>query len=194
MNLRPGFVGFLILDDPFTRPRILLKDGKQLAIYICDRRRPILSNAQPVAAITHRVHPPLRSMLVRRMRKRMYEVGNNLLVLTMIVPWHSFDFLRVERKILTKSSTDNKIAVQGRTADDINATIQDGAHASLYMIRCGLMKKDVDIRLSRMGRRSDAGGKESQEGQNRRSLHDEVLMKKCECKLIVLVKLQGSLL
>lgn len=124
----------------------------------------------------------------------MYEVGNNLLVLTMIVPWHSFDFLRVERKILTKSSTDNKIAVQGRTADDINATIQDGAHASLYMIRCGLMKKDVDIRLSRMGRRSDAGGKESQEGQNRRSLHDEVLMKKCECKLIVLVKLQGSLL
>jgi hypothetical protein len=194
MNLRPGFVGFLILDDPFTRPRIFFEDGKQLTIYICDRRRPILSNAQSVAAITHQFHPPLRSILVRRMTKRMDEVGNNLLVLTVIVPWHSFYFLTVERKILMKSSTDNKIAVQGKAADDINATIQDGAHASLYMIRCGLMKKDVDIRLSRMGRRSDAGGKEPQEGQNRRNLHDEVLMKRCECKLVVLVKRQDSLL
>lgn len=135
MNLRPGFVGFLILDDPFTRPRIIFEDGKQLPIYICDRRRPILSNAQSVAAITHRVHPPLRSILVRRMSKRMYEVVNNLLVLTVIVPWYSFDFLRVPRKILTKSSTDNKIGVQGRAADGINAAIQDGTRASLYMIR-----------------------------------------------------------
>jgi len=180
MNLRPGFVGFLILDDPFTRPRIIFEDGKQLAIYICDRRRPILSNAQSVTAITHRVHPPLRSILVRRMSKRMYEVGNNP-CLNAISPRHSFDWLRVERMILKQVSTDDETTVlQSRAGDGINTRPQNGTHAGLYMIRSWLMKKDVDILLSRMGRRSDAGGKESQEGQNRRNLHGEVRKKRCE--------------
>jgi hypothetical protein len=102
--------------------------------------------------------------------------------------------LRKERTILTKSSTDDEIAaLQSRAGDEINPRAQDGTHAGLYVIRCWLMKKDIDILLFRMGWRSDAGGKKSQEGQNRRSLHDEVLMKRCECKLVVLVKLQCSL-
>jgi hypothetical protein len=62
------------------------------------------------------------------------------------------------------------------------------------------MKKDVDIFLSRMGWRSDAGGKESQEGQNGGNLHDEVWKKRREqgarckkCELIFSVSVQSSL-
>jgi hypothetical protein len=64
----------------------------------------------------------------------MYEIGNNP-NLTATVQWHSFDLLRKERTILSRSSTDDEITVQGKAADDINATIQAGAHAGLYMFR-----------------------------------------------------------
>jgi hypothetical protein len=178
-HLRIGTVGFLILDDPFARPSRLVENGKQLAIYIRDWRNPIWSNAQSVAATIKGLYPPLRSILVRRMSKRMYEVGNNP-CLNAIAPRHSFDWLRVERMILKQLSTDDEIAVQSRAGDGINTRSQNGTHAGLCMIRSWLMKKDVDILLSRMGRRSDAGGKESQEGQNRRNLHGEVRKKTCE--------------
>jgi hypothetical protein len=173
-RLRKGIVSFLILDDPFTRRSRTVENGKQLAIYIRDWRLLIIwSNTQAVEAATQRLHLPLHGMLVLEMSKIMYEV-NNLALATIVPSWHSFNFLGLERMILKQPSTDDEIAVESRAADDIITGPQSGNYASLYMIRCWLMKKDVDILLSRMGWCGDAGRKESQEGQNRRSLHNEV--------------------